>query len=493
MLDQETIVAEATPRGRGAISIIRISGPLSFHLVHKLLQNRSPVPSTTRYIGNIYDGGAILDKVLIQYYQGPRSYTGDDMAEISCHGNPTIVDRIINNLLSGDGVRMARPGEFTQKAFLNGKIGLGQAEAVMGIVGAGTVDDVKLATDVHIHGISHEIKALAGSLIQILAKIEAHIDFPDDLPELRTESIMADIHSVLESLRSVLRRCSTGEKQSPMIILYGERNAGKSTLFNALLGYDRAIVDSSPGTTRDYLEENMEIDGMAVRIVDTAGVGENPSGVEELGINMGLSLLHDADLIIHLIDASRSVEVFTSACCAVPASAPPTNFHSTPQNPSPQLASFSKHPDFAITSMHSPQFRVPRFLGEQGYKNNKVINVYNKIDLLNGSIEMPTDGVMISALLGGGLDDLKSEIKMSLINQISADGDTMWISNRQNVRLEEAENSLNEAVSSSEGIFDIILVAEHIRTACAALRGACGEIVTDDVVRSIFSNFCVGK
>jgi len=284
-LNPETIAALGTPAGTGALAVIRLSGPDCLALCRNIF-GRSPTPrvATRGYFRD--QNGRIVDDVLFTYFAGPKSYTGEDVLEITAHGNPYIAQRILEDL-AGRGARPAEPGEFTRRAFLNGKLDLTQAEAVMDLISARS-ERALVAAQKQLRGaLSREMDGLSRALITALAKIEAYIDFPEeDLPPENRAEVLASVEKILAGTSRLLATQHYGEllRDGVAVAIVGEPNAGKSSLLNRLVGRERAIVSEKPGTTRDFLEERLMVGPHLFRLIDTAGLNENPGEIERLGI-----------------------------------------------------------------------------------------------------------------------------------------------------------------------------------------------------------------
>ena len=308
---QDTIAAQATPPGEGAISVVRLSGPASLPILDGLFRGArrpSEAPPRSFLHGRFLDpAGAPLDDVLVLVFRAPKSYTGEDAAEIHCHGNPYVVRAVLDALFQS-GARPAGPGEFTKRAFLNGKMNLTQAEAVMDLIRARSDRAARLASDQLRNSLGTGISALYDELLALTADTEAMLDFPDDeLPQEVPEAVLARARALQSRLDALLSSWAEGQvlREGLNIALAGAPNTGKSTLLNRLAGYDRAIVSPVPGTTRDVLEADAVLQGFPVRILDTAGVRETTDSIEREGIARTHRALESADLRICLVDASR--------------------------------------------------------------------------------------------------------------------------------------------------------------------------------------------
>ncbi|MDP3069709.1 MAG: tRNA uridine-5-carboxymethylaminomethyl(34) synthesis GTPase MnmE [Opitutaceae bacterium] len=450
--NQDTIVALATPQGTSAIALIRASGPDTSGLAEAL--GSSPaLPRMARRADYRSQAGEPIDTVIATWFKGPHSYTGEDVLEIACHGNPFIAHKILEDLLAR-GCRSAEPGEFTQRAFLNGKLDLTQAEAVMDLIHASS-DRALAAANAQLHGgLAQRIEALIGSILDLLARIEAYIDFPEeDLPPEDRDKAQRSLLSIkldINSLRST-ERYRTLLNNGFKVIIAGPPNAGKSSLLNRLVGRERALVSSEPGTTRDFIEERLIIAGHKVRIFDTAGVRESKSTLESLGIDKTLEVIEGADVVLLVVDAAD-----------------------------PDLSALPKSLTDKLTT-------------------DRVIVVMNKCDLPTAAIPRPipypaTTVVHLSALFGQGTDNLISALSARL-NQLGDHGtDGVAV----NARHAEALNLAARALESAEAWLGpdthrIELVASDLRASLSELSKICGDADNERMLDRLFATFCIGK
>ncbi|MFA5057468.1 MAG: tRNA uridine-5-carboxymethylaminomethyl(34) synthesis GTPase MnmE, partial [Opitutaceae bacterium] len=302
----ETIAALATPAGTSALALVRASGPLAAGLV-RAISRETPVPRQVRH-GDYYDqGGNLIDDVIYVFFQAPHSYTGEDLFEISCHGNPFIINKILGDLYLR-GCRPAEPGEFTKRAFLNGRIDLCQAEAVMDLIQAKS-ERALLAANQQLRGaLGRCMQEMTDQLIDLLARVEAYIDFPDeDLPSEDRTNLLAGVQQLALATARLLATNHYGTilRDGLKTVILGEPNSGKSSLLNRLVGHERALVSAEAGTTRDYLEERITLGPYCIRLTDTAGLNPHPSSLEKLGMAKTLERTAEADLIMLVLDATR--------------------------------------------------------------------------------------------------------------------------------------------------------------------------------------------
>lgn len=453
-MEDDTIAAIATPPGMGGIAIVRISGPRAIAVADRVFGGRTPLadkPANTVSVGPVHGSdGRALDVALWLVRRAPRSFTGEDLVEIQCHGGAQ-VPRLVLSAVCAAGARIAEPGEYTRRAFLNGRIDLLQAESVLDIIRAQT-DRAAVAAAEQMQGaLSKEIQAVYDDILAALTSVEYSNEFTEFTDDQDVVSPPLDLISAaltraerLLSTELAGRRLRDGTK----VVILGPPNSGKSTLFNALLGYDRAIVTEEPGTTRDTIEEQIIIRGQLFRVVDTAGVRSAEGKVEAEGIRRTIEQIETSDVVLHVIDATTG---------------------------------FSEKSLSLIKSI----------------RNSFVINVLNKCDLrISDGIGVPQDAVRISALSGMGLDKLRETI----IERLERGGpqkeaNQFYISERHSVLLREVESHLIQArdIIASDREDWASLVATHLRAALDASGGITGRTYYPELLDSIFKNFCVGK
>lgn len=454
---QETIAALATPPGEGALAVIRMSGPRALVVADTVFRAaKSPTAMEERQVafGRIIDShGEVIDEVLLTVFRNPRSYTGEDLVEISGHGGSLVASRVLAAVLEA-GARMARPGEFTERAFLNGKLDLTQAEAVMDLISAGTPRAARAATSQLEGRLGQEIHALRGELLECVAHLEAFIDFPEEgIDPESGVALRRRMQRIAERLAILLATADEGRllREGITLALCGAPNAGKSSLLNRLLGAERAIVNEAPGTTRDTIEEKASLGGYPFRVIDTAGLRETADAVEQEGVRRARHAAEQADLRLHLVDAS-----LLSDAATIPA---------------------------------------PLFDDE--------ILVYNKRDLLADRATLP-GGIVISCRTGEGIDSLIQTI----ISKVS--GHSKGEEGEEGVHGETAQDGaainarhqdcLKRASLSLGAAMDLLgagdppeLVAVELRSALGAVGEVVGEAGTEEILGKIFSSFCIGK
>ncbi|MCF8040206.1 MAG: tRNA uridine-5-carboxymethylaminomethyl(34) synthesis GTPase MnmE [Desulfohalobiaceae bacterium] len=454
----ETIAAVSTPLGPGGIGIIRISGPESRGLGLKLFASAKPgfadfKPYVLHHGGIKDKRGGLLDDVLVSYMPGPGSYTGEDVLEINCHGGPAVVQAVLERVLEL-GARAAEKGEFTLRAFLNDRLDLSQAESVAELIAAPTQSGLRFAGQKLSGALGNHVADLKERLLRIKADLSADLDFPEDhLEPLTLEGLQKRLQEVELPLNRLLDNFSRYNclREGALVVLAGRVNAGKSSLLNCLLGRSRAIVTPVPGTTRDYLEEAVNLRGLPVRLVDTAGFREAGDQIELAGLEHGEELIQAADLVCLTVD------------------------HSEPVQP-----------------------EIVRRAEEIGPE--KVLVVHNKSDLLPAEQNRPDfsapgfDSVLVSARTGQGLDDLIEGIRHKIIGNKAEPGSDELVPNlRQREKIRSALQALKDCEQELiAGVgFDALTI--YLDEAASRLAEITGEITSDDVLEQIFSRFCIGK
>lgn len=465
---EDTICAPATVPGTGAIAVVRMSGKDSFAIVDKVVRvNGSTISETEGYrlrYGVVLEAdGTELDTVLVSVFRAPRSYTGEDSVEISCHSSKVIVERLLQRLVE-EGARMAGPGEFTQRAFVNGKMDLAQAEAVADVISAQSEAARKVAYNQLKGGFSKELKGLRDELLKMTSLLELELDFSEEDVEFadRSEllSLLDDAIKHIHSLTDSFRYGNALRNGVPVAIV-GAVNAGKSTLLNALLCDDRAIVSDIAGTTRDTIEETMTIDGTLFRFIDTAGLRDTSDEVEKIGISRSYKKMNEASIVLALLDVTASEEENESS--------------------------------------------ISDIVSKLDIRSQKLIVLLNKVDvlddninvsLINNSVSSPNGKVVklyISAKTGFGLDELKRLLSDSQ-KSTTLDSDQTIVTNLRHFQaLTRAAESLENVRSSLLSGQTPDLLSEDLRQSLHHLGTIVGEVTTDEVLGNIFAHFCVGK
>ena len=446
----DTIAALATPAGTAALAIVRVSGPDTSRLVQDLWKSPPP-PRSVRHGDYRNLLGELVDDVLFVFFKGPHSYTAEDSVEISCHGNPFIVRKILDDLLAR-GCRLADPGEFTQRAFLNGRIDLTQAEAVIDLIHARSDRALSTANDQLRGALGRRMSGLIDRLLAMLAQVEAYIDFPDeDLPPEDKEQLRTGIEQLTTDTEALLatNKYSDLLRDGIKTVIAGKPNVGKSSLLNRLVGKERALVSPEPGTTRDYIEERLMVGPHCLRLIDTAGLNPSPAALEKLGMEKTLERAADANLFLIVVDDGK-----------VP-SAPPIEFR-----------------DF-ITA-------------------DNCVFILNKSDLryeqpvLNSRVEWPN--ITVSAATGAGMAHL-TEMLVERADSITAGigSDSIVINARHAYSLAEARNALKSAsINLAEG-GPTELLSSDLRGALQAFGDIAGKVDNEQMLDQLFANFCIGK
>ncbi|MDH5359987.1 MAG: tRNA uridine-5-carboxymethylaminomethyl(34) synthesis GTPase MnmE, partial [Gammaproteobacteria bacterium] len=444
----DTITALATAPGRGGVGIVRVSGARSAEIAEAIL-GRVPRPRYAEYLPFIDETGATLDEGIALYFVAPNSFTGEDVLELQGHGGPVVMDLLLQRVLSL-GARMAQPGEFSQRAYLNDKLDLAQAEAIADLIDASSVQAARSALRSLQGEFSEKINTLVEQLILLRMYVEAAIDFPEEeINFLADRRIADDLASIRQQHGTIMQQAQQGSimREGMRVVIVGRPNAGKSSLLNALAGRESAIVTDIPGTTRDVLREQIHIDGMPLHIIDTAGLRESADKVEQIGIQRAWSEMEQADRILMVVDDQSGLGVEEQALMA----------------------------------------QLPASVG--------VTLVRNKIDLSgSAAIGVETDSffeLALSAQTGRGLELLVEHLKNCIGYQTAGEGSFM-ARRRHLDALQRAESYLISAEHQlSIGAGE--LLAEELRQAQQALSEITGEFSSDDLLGRIFSSFCIGK
>ncbi len=459
---EDTIAAVSTPPGEGGIGIVRISGPNAIKIggavfnFNKLIKE----PQSHRlYYGYVKDpeSGMLIDEALITFMLSPNTYTREDVVEINCHGGALPLSKTLELVLAA-GARMAKPGEFTQRAFINGRIDLAQAEAVIQLIRAKTETAMMLGMAQLQGRLSREIKEISQTLLRLLAHMEASIDFPEhqDVEDLAREQVLRNIEPALARLSALLETADHGRilREGIRTAIVGRPNVGKSSLLNALLKEQRAIVTEIPGTTRDVLEESINLGGVALTIIDTAGIRETADQVERIGVARTREVLEKADLVVFVLDASQPYS--------------------------------------------SEDSEILNAVGDKA-----CIVVANKTDLLINADEQlcslikivsPRTLIPLSVLHESGLEKLETAIVDAVFHgEAKLPEHTMVTSVRHKDALRRAQQSLNEMLGALKEGFAIDLLAIDLHTALDSLGEITGEAVSESLAEEIFRAFCIGK
>jgi tRNA modification GTPase len=451
----DTIAAISTPVGEGGIAIIRVSGPAAFDVTDRIFHSKqgraTEFPSHTLHFGTIGTNGDVLDHVMLAVMHAPRTYTKEDTCEINCHGGVLTARKILALCLQ-NGARLAEPGEFTKRAFLNGRLDLTQAEAVMDLIRAKS-DRAHTAAIHELEGhLSAKINQARDQLVTILAHVEAHIDFPDDDigPEVRGD-LLRGTEEVLGFVQSLLTTAHEGKilREGISVAIVGRPNVGKSSLLNALVGQDRSIVTPVAGTTRDTIEESVSINGIPFRFTDTAGIRRTRRAIESIGVNRSHNTLSSSEIVLHVCDASRP-----------------------------------------ITSADSDIMQL--------YQGKHAVLVLNKSDLpvkfRAPVVATSVATIHVSALRGDGLESLRDKLtELAYTGTVGTTDVDVAINERQYSTLDLAYKSLTKSChlfgvnSSSE------IIAQELHGALDYMSEIIGKSSTEDLLDKVFSTFCIGK
>lgn len=457
-----TIAAIATATGAGGVGIIRISGKECFEILEKIFIPKNSnvsikdVPGYTIKYGHIIDSKTkeIIDEVLVSFFREPKSYTTENMCEINSHGGTIVEQKILEQCLL-NGAELADPGEFTKRAFLNGRIDLAQAESVIEIINAKTEKEAKASVNQLEGNLSKYIQEIRISLLDMMADIEASIDYPEyDVPEMTNEKAMQKLNDMKEKLENLENSFQSGKilKDGVKTVIVGKPNAGKSSLLNIMLNEERAIVSDYAGTTRDTIEEFITIDGIPLKIIDTAGIRETKDKIEAIGVKRAIDLIEDADLIIAIFDQSKKLD----------------------------------EEDEKILEL---------------VKNKKTIILLNKCDLSEKNKETTSymskiNKTVIEASMKTkkGIEELYSSIvKMFQFGEIEIGKDIILTNIRHKNQIHKAQESIEKAIDAVKCGMPIDIIAVQIKQALEDLGSITGDNVSEDIIQSIFSKFCLGK
>jgi tRNA modification GTPase len=455
-MDSRTIVAPMTPAGVSAVAALRVSGPDVRKVVGALFGEKALGTLAPRHASygtaRMPDSGDVVDSLLYIFFEGPNSYTGEDVLELYPHGNPLIVRRLMQAIRSIGCVRLAEPGEFTRRAFLNGKMDLAQAESVADVIHSANLAELKNAHRLLGGALSKKVLTLAEQVKDISARLELDVDFAEEEADpdfegwgKRFEGIRASILGILDSFRE---KSSVG--RLPLAVIYGAPNAGKSSLVNALLGEDRILVSNIPGTTRDFVEVRLFLDGGEIRLVDTAGIAERATDeLDALSMEKSREILEEADMKILVVDSASHV--------------------------------------------------IARERSDRGNLNPDFI-VYSKSDLMGvpdggseAAMTLTENALRVSSKTGEGLADLRHAMNKTLFKKVENSEDFWITSEREKACLEEALAGIDRALDQLKNNPAVELVAFEMQLVRRALQSITGEISSEDILQSIFAGFCIGK
>lgn len=446
----DTIAAISTTTGIGAISIIRLSGPESLEIASKVFtKDLTKVETHTIHYGYIKNNNEKIDEVLVSVMKAPKTFTKEDIVEINCHGGIATTNKVLEILLN-NGARLAEPGEFTKRAFLNGRIDLLEAEATMDLISSKSDKARKMSLNTLTGETSNLIKDLRSDIVGIISNIEVNIDYPEyeDIEVLTNEKILPEIQKFKEKLEKIIKKSQDSKviKEGIKVGIIGKPNVGKSSLLNSLLEEEKAIVTNVPGTTRDIVEGTIILDNVILNIIDTAGIRESDDIVEKIGIEKSLTIINEADLVIFILNNNEK-----------------------------------------ITAEEKELL--------EKLKDKKKIIVINKIDLENKLDKSLLDNyIEISAKENIGIEKIKDEIKRLFnLGELEA-SDLTYMSNARSISLlGKSLNNINDAISEINNNSPIDIVEFHLKDAWNNLGEIIGETYTDELLDELFSRFCLGK
>lgn len=455
MITNDTIVALATAQGMGAIGVIRLSGKQALSICQQVFKgkNLEAQPSHTIHYGHIVDGEKVIDEVMVSIFRAPKSFTTEDVVEIACHGSPFIQDQI-QQLLLQHGARLANPGEFTLRAFLNGRIDLSQAEAVADLIASNSAAAHEIALKQMRGGFSNQIKDLRAQLVNFASYIELELDFSEEDVEFADRTKLVELIRFIQThLRPLIESFKLGNviKNGVPVAIAGKPNAGKSTLLNALLNEERAIVSDIAGTTRDTIEEVLNIDGVAFRFIDTAGLRDTADTIEKIGVQRSYEKIKTATVLLYITDAGN-------------------------------IASES---DLAEELQAAESFGLPYLV------------VANKSDLCSDAILMQLQNtqnvLLVSAKKNAGITDLKRFLSHLILSKKVKTADHTVTNIRHYQALQDAYNSLDQVLQGIDHKITTDLIAFELKNALNYLGQISGEVTNDEILGNIFSKFCIGK
>ena len=456
---EKTIVAISTASGNGGIGIIRLSGRQSFEIIDKIFipKNKSKnIKGYTMKYGNIVNpkNNEIIDEVLVSYFVAPKSYTTENMCEINSHGG-TVVEKRILELCLQNGAELAEPGEFTKRAFLNGRIDLSQAEGIIDLINSKTEMEAKESINQLEGNLSKKIKNIEQKMLDIMVNIEVTIDYPEyDVEEVTNSEALKNLNEIHNLLNELENSFNKGKiiKDGIKTVIIGKPNAGKSSLLNSLLKEDRAIVSDIAGTTRDTIEEYLNIDGVPLKLIDTAGIRDTENTIEKIGVEKSKKLVNDADLIIAIFDISGILD----------------------------------EDDRKIIEL---------------IRDKKAIILLNKVDVLKDNNQMEKEinklnkpVIKISAKEEMGLENLYDEIKkMFELNEISSNNEILITNERHKNQIIKAKQNILDAIETVRNNMPVDIISIYINQAMEDLGEITGVNVSENIINEIFAKFCLGK
>ena len=494
---EDTICAPATAVRGGAISVIRVSGPDALKYADTIISFRNGAALSSEGYTLKYGSIKDLDDVVVGIFRAPHSYTGEDSVEISCHASPYVVSKILRMLVDA-GCRMAEPGEFSRRAFVAGKMDLAQAEAVADIIASDSAVSHRVALNQLKGGYSKELKELRSKLMEIASLMELELDFSEEDVEFADRAQLQNLlDSAMSKIEKLIASFSAGNaiRNGVPVAIVGAVNAGKSTLLNALLGEERAIVSDIPGTTRDTVEETLNIDGVLFRFIDTAGIRESADQIERIGIKRSFESIAKAETVIGMLDGTEPAEEAEKACTAIVAKVPADKTLIMVRNKVDLYDAIApeefptvdrsykvfplKYPAFGTYDLDPEALagRLKAYMQEQG-------------------VAVPEDFTVldISARTGEGMDELRRRLVSSRAADTAAWGNATMVTNlRHYEALERALDDLRQVSLGLDRKTPTDLVAQDLRSAIHELGTIFGAVTTDDLLDNVFSRFCIGK
>ena len=480
-MDSLTIVAPMTPMGVSAVAALRVSGTHVRDVVRRLFGARAAENLVPRManLGTARDPqtGKVLDSLLYIYFEAPNSYTGEDVLELYPHGNPLIVRDLLQAIRSIEGVRLAEPGEYTRRAFLNGKMDLTQAESVADVIHSANRAELENAHRLLSGALSKKIATLTALVKDISARLELDVDFAEEEADPDFSGWKQKFENIRDSIKGILSsfRGKANLSRLPLAVLYGAPNAGKSSLVNALLGEDRVLVSNVPGTTRDFVEVRLFLDGGEIRLIDTAGIADKATDeLDALSMKKSREILDEADMKILVVDGNNSAGNKEGVILSYTTLGTKSLSGCYPPCGEAQAESKDLKPDFVVVS-----------------KSDLAANVIARSEATKQSLD--TSHLNVSSKTGEGLDDLKKVMNAILFKK-SENAEDLWItSEREKSCLEEALAGVDRVLDLLEKNPAVELLAFEMQLVRRALQSITGEISSEDILQSIFAGFCIGK
>ena len=458
-MSTQTIAAIGTSLSNSGISIIRISGNKSLEIINKIFKTNSKIEPNTIVYGKLYDGDIHLDNVLVSYFKAPKSFTGEDICEINCHGGTNITKEILEVVLK-NGARLAEPGEFSKRAFLNGKMDLSQAEAVINLINAKTSTATRVAASQLDGNVSSRIKELREDLVELLAHIEVSIDYPEyDYEEVENDNVLKLLDKKINEINNLLETYEHGRyiKDGINVAILGKPNVGKSSLLNKLADYEKAIVTDIPGTTRDIVEETINIGSVILNISDTAGIRDTEDIVEKIGVEKSIKKLDEVDLVIYILSADENIKK--------------TDI---------EMLSKIQNKGIKLITVINKMDKIEKSIFDT------ILNELNKIDVKNL--------IQMSVAKNEGVETLKKEIeKMFLNSDFDYEQELVITNARHKDLLRKSIDYLRLAKNEIDLSNPIDIISIYIKKATSTLGEIIGTDVNIDVANKIFEKFCLGK